>query len=125
MNLSDDVRVSVISQYLANQSDPINNRYAFAYFVRIRNLGQHTVQLRYRYWLITNGNGDVKEVQGPGVVGEEPILAPGDEYSYTSGAVIETPFGTMQGHYEFDGPRGLRFKTEIPLFTLSQDNIIN
>lgn len=125
MDYTDDIRVSVISQYLENQSSPSENRYAFAYYVRIRNIGQHTVQLRYRYWMITDGNGDCKDVQGAGVIGEEPVLAPGDEYAYTSGAIIATPFGTMEGHYEFDGPRGTRFKAEIPMFQLSIDNIVN
>ena len=125
MEYTDDIRVSVISQYLPKQSDPVNHRYAFAYFVRIRNLSASTVQLRYRYWMITDGNGDSKDVQGAGVVGEEPILASGEEYSYTSGAVIATPFGTMQGHYEFDGPRGTRIKAQIPLFQLSVENVLN
>lgn len=125
MDLSDDIRVSVISQYLESHSVPSENRYAFAYYVRIRNIGQHTVQLRSRYWMITDGNGDSKDVYGAGVVGEEPILAAGEEYSYSSGAVIATPFGTMEGHYEFDGPLGLRFKAAIPMFQLSKDNIVH
>ena len=125
MDLSDDIRVSVISQYLESHSEPSQHRYAFAYHVRIRNLGQHSVQLRYRYWMITDGNGDTKDVRGAGVVGEEPVLLPGEEYSYSSGAVIATPFGTMQGHYEFDGPTGQRFKTEIPMFQLSKENILH
>ena len=93
------VCVHVQSVYVESQSSPDEERFVFAYTVTIRNLGRMPVQLRGRYWLITNGNGREIEVQGEGVVGEQPHIAPGEEYQYTSGAVIETPMGTMQGHY--------------------------
>lgn len=125
MNYAHDINISVLTQYLANQSSPQDNRFAFAYFVRIRNLGTHTVQLRQRYWLITDGNGKNNEVRGAGVVGEEPVFAPDDEFSYTSGAIIETPFGTMQGHYEFETASGKSFIVPIPMFTLSKDHVVN
>lgn len=97
--MSETARVSVHvqSQYVASQSSPDDDRYVFAYTITIRNLGRSSVQLLGRYWLITNGNGRETEVQGEGVVGEQPLIAPGNEFQYTSGAVIETPMGTMQG----------------------------
>lgn len=94
------VCIQVQSVYIEAQSSPDNERYVFAYTVTIRNLGRAPVQLLGRYWLITNGNGRETEVQGEGVVGVQPLIAPGEEYQYTSGAIIETPLGTMQGHYE-------------------------
>lgn len=94
------VCVQVQSVYIESQSSPEEERYVFAYTVTIRNLGRSQVQLLGRYWLITNGHGRETEVQGEGVVGEQPHIPAGGEYQYTSGAVIETPLGTMQGHYE-------------------------
>lgn len=93
------VCVQVQSVYIESQSSPQEERYVFAYTVTIRNLGRTQVQLLGRYWLITNGHGRETEVQGEGVVGEQPHIPAGGEYQYTSGAVIETPLGTMQGHY--------------------------
>ena len=94
------VCVQVQSVYIESQSAPELERYVFAYTVTIRNLGRTPVQLLGRYWLITNGNGRETEVQGEGIVGVQPHIDAGDEYQYTSGAVLETPLGTMQGHYE-------------------------
>jgi len=113
------VYVHVQTFYVAAQSQPEEERYVFAYTITIRNLGREAVTLRERYWLITNGNGKQTEVQGEGVVGEQPLIAPGDEYQYTSGAVLETPVGTMQGHYLMEAADGERFQTEIPVFRLA------
>ncbi|MFW0699537.1 MULTISPECIES: Co2+/Mg2+ efflux protein ApaG [unclassified Pantoea] len=119
--MSETARVSVHvqSQYVASQSSPDDDRYVFAYTITIRNLGRSSVQLLGRYWLITNGNGRETEVQGEGVVGEQPLITPGNEFQYTSGAVIETPMGTMQGHYVMVDEQGDTFHVEIPVFRLA------
>ncbi|EIB99980.1 MULTISPECIES: Co2+/Mg2+ efflux protein ApaG [Pantoea] len=119
--MSETARVSVHvqSQYVASQSSPDEDRYVFAYTITIRNLGRSAVQLLGRYWLITNGNGRETEVQGEGVVGEQPLIPPGNEFQYTSGAVIETPMGTMQGHYVMVDDQGDTFHVEIPVFRLA------
>lgn len=113
------VCVQVQSAWIPSQSVPEEERYVFAYTITIRNLGRTAVQLLGRYWLITNGNGRETEVQGEGVVGEQPHIQPGSEFQYTSGAVIETPMGTMQGHYEMIDSEGEAFQVEIPVFRLA------
>lgn len=113
------VCVQVQSAWIPSQSVPEEERYVFAYTITIRNLGRTAVQLLSRYWLITNGNGRETEVQGEGVVGEQPHIQPGSEFQYTSGAVIETPMGTMQGHYEMIDSAGEAFQVEIPVFRLA------
>ncbi|KGT88400.1 heavy metal transporter [Erwinia typographi] len=113
------VCVHVQSAYVPSQSVPEEERYVFAYTVTIRNLGRSAVQLRGRYWLITNGNGRETEVQGEGVIGEQPHIEPGSEFQYTSGAVLETPMGTMQGHYEMFDKEGGTFLVDIPVFRLA------
>ena len=119
--MSEPARVSlhVQSLYVASQSSPEDERYVFAYTVTIRNVGRSSVQLLRRYWLITNGNGRETEVQGEGVIGEQPHIAPGNEYQYTSGAVLETPMGTMQGHYVMVDEQCDEFHVEIPVFRLA------
>ena len=119
------VCVHVQSVYVESQSSPDEERFVFAYTVTIRNLGRTPVQLRGRYWLITNGNGREIEVQGEGVVGEQPHIAPGEEYQYTSGAVIETLMGTMQGHYEMVDVDGNDFRVAIPVFRLAVTTLIH
>lgn len=113
------VCIQVQSAYVASQSSPDDNRYVFAYTITLRNLGRSRVQLLGRYWLITNGNGHETEVQGEGVVGEQPHIEPGGEFQYTSGAVMETPMGTMQGHYEMIDSEGKAFRVAIPVFRLA------
>lgn len=119
------VCVQVQSFYIESQSSPEDERFVFAYTVTIRNLGRTAVQLLGRYWLITNGNGRETEVQGEGVVGEQPHIEPGNDYQYTSGAVIETPLGTMQGHYAMVDAQGEAFKVEIPVFRLAIPTFIH
>ena len=113
------VCVQVQSSYIASQSAPEDERYVFAYTITIRNLGRIPVQLIGRDWLITNGNGRETEVQGEGVVGEQPHIEPGGEFQYTSGAILETPMGTMQGHYQMAEPDGSLFLVDIPVFRLA------
>ena len=115
-----NVRITVRALYLEDRSDPAEDRYAFAYQIQIANEGEETVQLRRRHWIITDGNGDVEEVEGEGVVGEQPVLQPGAVHEYTSGAIIETPFGTMEGTYEMHSGEGRVFDAEIPRFSLER-----
>ncbi|AWK13791.1 Co2+/Mg2+ efflux protein ApaG [Candidatus Fukatsuia symbiotica] len=107
------------SVYLESQSIPEEERYVFAYTVTIRNLGRSRVQLLSRYWLITNGNGSKTEVRGDGVVGEQPVILPASEFQYTSGAVLETPLGMMEGYYEMVDHLGHPFQVLIPVFRLA------
>ncbi|HEU0201986.1 MAG TPA: Co2+/Mg2+ efflux protein ApaG [Burkholderiaceae bacterium] len=111
--------VSVAPQYLAEESDPEQPRYVFAYTVTIVNTGEATAKLLSRHWIITDGDGHVEEVRGPGVVGEQPQLAPGEAFQYTSGCPLETPVGTMKGSYQCIGEDGTRFDAPIPEFVLS------
>lgn len=120
-----NVPVEVETFYIAAQSDAAAQRYVFAYTITIRNHSEESVQLLRRYWLITDANGKQTEVEGDGVVGEQPTLAPGSSYRYTSGAVLETPVGTMQGHYEMLTAQHERFHAAIPLFRLAMPNILN
>jgi ApaG protein len=114
------IRVTVRSLYLSDRSSPAESRFAFAYQIQIANEGGETVQLRRRHWVITDGNGDIEEVEGEGIVGEQPILAPGAIHEYTSGAIIETPYGTMEGSYQMIGDDGRDFNIAIPRFRLER-----
>ncbi|MEZ3501232.1 Co2+/Mg2+ efflux protein ApaG [Pantoea sp. KPR_PJ] len=125
MSESARMSIQVQSLYIASQSSPEEERYVFAYTITIRNLGRNAVQLLGRYWLITNGNGRETEVQGEGVVGEQPVIEPGSEFQYTSGAVIETPMGTMQGHYVMQDEEGETFNIDIPVFRLAIETHIH
>ncbi|CDL82282.1 Co2+/Mg2+ efflux protein ApaG [Xenorhabdus szentirmaii] len=119
------IHIQVQSTYVENQSQPEQQRFVFAYTISIRNLGHSPVQLISRYWLITNSNGHQTEVQGEGVVGEQPLILPGTEYRYSSGAILETPLGTMEGHYEMVDHDGHPFRVAIPVFRLAIPTLIN
>ena len=110
--------VQVKKAYVEAQSDPGENRYVFAYTITIRNVGMIPAQLITRHWLITDANNQVQEVRGDGVVGEQPHLSPGASFQYTSGAVIETPVGSMEGSYQMRADDGTEFDAPIPIFTL-------
>lgn len=125
MQAEHQVKVSVDSFYLGAQSDPAEQRYVFAYCVNITNHSSVPVQLLRRYWLITDGNGKQTEVAGEGVIGVQPELQPGETYSYTSGAVLETPVGTMQGYYEMIDAAKHPFQAPIPLFRLAMPHALN
>jgi len=112
------IKVTVEPIYLEDQSSPSDNHYVWAYRVRIENLGGQTVQLRRRHWRITDGMGRLHEVRGPGVVGEQPVLAPGQSFEYTSGTPLSTPSGIMVGSYEMETPDGGSFAVAIPAFSL-------
>jgi ApaG protein len=113
-----DITVSVNPIYLDDQSSPGDNHYVWAYRVRIENHGDDTVQLKRRHWKITDAYGRIQEVQGAGVVGEQPVLHPGDSYEYTSGTPLPTPSGIMVGRYQMETPGGERFDVDIPAFSL-------
>ena len=113
-----EITVTVTPTFLDEQSQPERGRWVWAYTVEIENGSHETVQLRSRYWHITDANGHVEEVRGPGVVGEEPVLEPGDSFTYTSGCPLGTPSGFMRGHYRMQSPGGGFFEVEIPAFSL-------
>ncbi|WP_409311241.1 Co2+/Mg2+ efflux protein ApaG [Pectobacterium sp. B1J-3] len=119
------VCVQVQSFYVEAQSQPDEERFVFAYTITVRNLGRHPVRLLGRYWLITNANGRQTEVQGEGVVGEQPLIQPGSEFQYTSGTVLETPLGTMEGHYQMLDHQGNTFQVNIPVFRLAISSLIH
>jgi len=114
-----DVRVSVEARYVAQRSRPEDGLWFFAYHVEIENLGEDTVQLVSRHWIITDGDARVEEVRGPGVVGEQPVLAPGEAFNYTSACPLPTSFGTMHGSYQMVSQSGDRFDATIAPFSLS------
>lgn len=113
------IEIDAVSQYLDSQSHPAHGRYVFAYTMRIRNTGDTAARLVARHWIITDAHGKVQEVRGEGVVGEKPRLSPGEAFSYTSAAMIETPVGTMRGEYRMVADDGESFDAEIPQFTLA------
>lgn len=113
------IDVQVETRFVPDQSKPGDNRYVFAYTVTLRNAGDVPAQLLTRHWIITDANGKTEEVRGDGVVGEQPWMRPGDDFQYTSGAVLETAVGTMAGSYQMLADDGTRFDAPIPPFTLS------
>jgi ApaG protein len=123
--LTQGIRITVSTVYVASQSVPSSHRYVFAYTVRIANEGAEPAQLRSRHWIITHGNGKVEEVRGPGVVGQQPNLKPGEHFEYTSGCVLETPRGTMHGTYQMHTVDGRAFDAEIAPFQLAMPHSLN
>jgi len=115
---SQEIRITVEPYYLDDQSSPSDDHYVWAYHVKIENMGEATVQLINRYWRITDANGQIQEVRGSGVVGEQPVLDPGESFEYTSGTPLGTPSGIMVGTYEMETQSGERFDVEIPAFSL-------
>jgi ApaG protein len=119
------IRVVVRSVYVPEQSLPLSHRYVFSYTVRISNEGKRPAQLINRHWIITHGSGRVEEVRGPGVVGAQPRLEPGQHFEYTSGCVLSTPHGTMHGTYEMRRDDGASFLATISPFSLSMPYTLN
>ena len=119
------IRVQVVSRYDPTRSKPQQNQWFFLYTVTISNTGNVTAQLLSRRWIITDENGHVEEVRGPGVVGEQPVLAPGQSFEYTSGCPLTTSFGTMHGTYQMVTGDGERFDATIAPFTLSQSHTLH
>jgi len=113
-----DIKVTVRPVYLEDQSSPAESHFVWAYHVRIENLGRRTVRLRARHWRITDANGRLQEVRGPGVVGEQPELKPGQAFEYTSGTPLGTPSGIMAGSYRMESADGETFDIAVPAFSL-------
>ena len=118
-------QISVNTQYIEEQSEPDNERFVFAYTITIENTGDLGAKLDSRHWVITDANGEVTEVQGQGVINEQPYIEPGKSYQYSSGAVIATPIGTMEGDYKMIGQNGAEFKAPIPVFSLATPGILH
>ncbi|MCC0003104.1 MAG: Co2+/Mg2+ efflux protein ApaG [Methylobacteriaceae bacterium] len=116
--ITHDIQVTVLPNFLAEQSDPAQGRYFWSYTIEIANLGDTTAQLMSRHWIITDAEGRREEVKGPGVVGEQPILRPGDAFRYTSGCPLTTPSGIMAGTYRMVDENGRAFDVEVPAFSL-------
>ncbi len=120
-----NIQVEVETRYIPEQSDPHHNRHVFAYTITIVNQGSVAAKLLTRHWIITDAEGKVQEVRGEGVVGEQPYLRPGDGFRYTSGTILETPIGSMQGSYRMIADDGTEFDAEIPAFNLAVPNTLH
>ncbi len=120
-----DIRIQVVTSYVDDQSEPDSDRYVFAYTITISNEGDVAAKLISRHWVITDANGKVQEVSGDGVVGEQPHLRPGDEFRYSSGAILETPVGAMQGLYRMEAEGGVSFDAPIAPFTLAVPGLLH
>jgi ApaG protein len=123
--ITNGVRVQVTSRFLEERSNPHTNKFVFAYTVTITNLESSPVQLMSRKWIIKDADGDVETVEGPGVVGEKPVLQPGQSFEYTSFCPLETPFGTMEGYYNMVAADGSRFQATIAPFGLAMPGALN
>lgn len=122
--MTNQIRIDVLTNYLKDQSDPGDDKYVFSYTITIRNEGAVPAKLLKRHWVITDANGKVQEVRGDGVVGEQPYIKPGQGFRYSSGAVLETPVGTMQGSYQMVADGGQTFDAPIPTFRLAIPGIL-
>jgi ApaG protein len=127
--MSDDkkyaIKISANAFFLPEQSDEEQDQYVFAYTIRITNEGNVSAKLVSRHWIITDADGKIQEVRGVGVVGEQPVLAPGASFEYTSGSSLETSVGTMHGSYQMQAEDGTRFEATIPTFTLSVPRVLH
>jgi ApaG protein len=117
--------VTAAPQYLAEQSDPEDDKYLFAYTITVANTGEVPAQLLSRHWIITDANGEVEEVRGEGVVGEQPVLQPGEAFRYTSGCPLPTPIGSMRGTYHCVAEDGTRFEVTVPEFVLAGPRVLH
>jgi len=120
-----EISIEVVTDYIDDQSEPDMDRYVFAYTITIANNGNIPAKLLSRHWLITDANGKIQEVTGDGVVGEQPKLNPGEKFSYSSGAILETPVGAMQGSYRMRAENGTSFDAPIPPFTLAVPGVLH
>ena len=120
-----DISVSTVTDYIADQSLPEDSKYLFSYTISITNNGTVPATLLRRHWIITDANNKVQEVHGDGVVGEQPYLLPGETFKYTSGAMLETPIGCMEGNYDMVADDGVEFEAMIPVFSLKVPNTLH
>jgi ApaG protein len=125
MNANPHIEVDVVTTYVREQSDPNDKRFVFAYTITIKNIGEVPAKLLTRHWLITDANGKVQEVRGEGVVGEQPHIKPGQGFRYSSGAVLETPVGSMQGSYQMLADDGSLFDAPISPFSLAVPGLVH
>jgi ApaG protein len=114
------IRVAVVAEYAPDKSQPLQQQWFFLYTITITNEARDTVQLISRHWIITDGSGHIEEVKGPGVVGQQPVLRPGEAFTYTSGCPLKTPFGMMEGTYQMVNQHGDGFDVKVAPFTLSE-----
>jgi len=124
-NSPQKIQIDTQVKYVAEQSDETDHRYVFSYSITITNSGDSTVQLLGRHWVITDSNNQVQEVRGQGVVGEQPVIKPGQSFGYTSGTVLSTPVGTMSGSYQMVDEDGSKFDAVIPQFVLSVPRVLH
>lgn len=120
-----NIHIDVETDYIPEQSEPEANRYVFTYTITIRNDGSVPARLMTRHWVINHANGKVEEVRGEGVIGEQPYMRPGEGFRYTSGTVLETPYGDMNGSYQMLADDGVEFDAEIPAFSLTTPNALH
>jgi ApaG protein len=120
-----EIAVSAVPQYIDDQSDPDKERYVFAYTITIENVGSVPAQLISRHWIITDASDEVQEVRGLGVVGQQPLLKPGEKFEYTSGCQLDTPVGTMRGSYQMTADDGTQFEATIAEFTLAIPRVLH
>ena len=125
MGDNESIRITAETFYVEQQSEPASDRYVFAYTITIENTGSVTAQLLNRHWIITDGHGEIEEVKGEGVVGEQPVLKPGESFQYTSGAMLKTPVGSMHGSYGMETPDGHQFRADIPEFSLTMPRTLH
>ena len=125
MRGSNDIDIQVEVRYIERESEPEGGRFVFAYTITVTNAGAEPAQLMNRYWRITDADGKVEEVEGPGVVGKQPRIPPEQSFRYTSAAILTTPVGSMEGHYEFRRDSGETFLAPVPAFSLSQPNVVH
>ena len=123
--VTEGIRITVRPEYWPERSSPEASQFAFTYTVEIANEGSEVAQLKSRHWIITDANGKVEEVRGEGVIGQQPKIAPGKSFSYTSWAMLKTPFGTMRGSYSMVRPDGTRFDAKIGEFVLTQPHALH
>ena len=119
------IATRAVTQFIADQSDPASERYVFAYTITFENVGTVAAQVISRHWVITDGNSRVQEVRGLGVVGQQPLLKPGETFEYTSGCQLDTPVGIMHGSYQMMAEDGTTFEAEIPAFTLTIPRVLH
>jgi len=124
-NTDYEIQIAAQVKHLMESSDEADNRYVFSYTITLSNNGNSTVQLLSRHWIITDANNQVQEVRGQGVVGEQPVIKPGQSFEYTSGTVLSTPVGTMTGSYQMVAEDGTRFEAPIPQFVLSVPRVLH
>jgi ApaG protein len=124
-NSAQKIQIAAQVKYIEEQSDEADNRYVFSYTITVTNNGDSAAQLLGRHWVITDSNNQVQEVRGQGVVGEQPVIKPGQSFGYTSGTVLSTPVGTMTGSYQMVAEDGTKFDAPIPQFVLSVPRVLH